>query len=408
MLLVLDNCEHLVDAAAETVVDLLGALPQTARAGDQPRAARRARRGLRAPRPAQPGCGRAALRRPGAGGARARRRGADETDAATRIRRRLDGLPLALELAAAKARTMTLDRDRRRARRPLRAAHRRPAHGAAAAPDPARPRRLELEPARRCRALAAGRRVDLPGGHRGRRRRRGSACARRVSRTDFDVLVDKSLLQRAAGRYRALETIREYGIEKLVESGLLEQRRLEQARWLGEASRSHDALLRGPRIHDALAWFDAEDDNIVSALRFAVEGGHGQEVVALAAGNAWYWVIRDRNDDAETWLRAAGPFAADGTSDPALIVRAVSVTMDGFGSGESVDLRDALRSFNRDELEAIRRASAGSSNELLQVFPAMVTAFVDAVDRGSLADGGRGARGRRRSTCPTGVAPCSG
>jgi len=380
VVLVLDNCEHLVDAAAQAVVDLLGALPRL-------RVLATSREPLGVPGeafvPLGPLSPDAAERlfAERVQAARGSAPGVDDSDAAARIRRRLDGLPLALELAAAKARTMTLDEiaeglDDRfalltgglRTVLPRHQTLRALVDWSWSLLDDAERSLLaaiSIYPAGIAVADAAE-----------------TARAHAASRPDFDVLVDKSLLQRAAGRYRALETIREYGIEKLVESGLLEQRRTEQARWLGSASMAHDALLRGPRIHDALAWFDAEDDNIVSALRFSVEGGHGQEVVALAAGNAWYWVIRDRNEDAETWLRAAGPFATDGTTDQELIVRAVSATIAAFGSGESDDLHDVLLSFDRDELDAITRATASSSHELLNVFPAMVTAFLDAIDRG--------------------------
>lgn len=380
VLLVLDNCEHLVDAAAQVVVDLLGALPRL-------RVLATSREPLGVPGeafvPLGPLSPDAAERlfSDRVQAARGAAPGDDETDAAARIRRRLDGLPLALELAAAKARTMTLDEiaaglDDRfalltgglRTVLPRHQTLRALVDWSWSLLDDAERSLLaavSIYPA----GIAATDAPEVAGAHG-------------VSAGAFDALVDKSLLQRTAGRYRALETIREYGIEKLVESGLLEQRRLEQARWLGSASMSHDALLRGPRIHDALAWFDAEDDNIVSALRFASEGGHGQEVVALAAANAWYWVIRDRNDDAEIWLRAAGPFAADGTSDQDLLVRAVSVTIAAFGPGESDDLRDSLRSFDRDELDRIRQAAAGSGHEVLRVFPLMVSAFIEAIDKG--------------------------
>ncbi len=380
VLLVLDNCEHLVDAAAQTVVGLLGALPRL-------RVLATSREPLGLPGEAFVPLGPLspdAAERLFADRVRAARGSAprdDEADAATRTRRRLDGLPLALELAAAKARTMSLDEiaaglDDRFALLTGGLRTVLPRHQTLRAlvdwswsllneAERSLLAAVSIYPA----GIAAGDAVE-------------AARAHHVSRADFDILVDKSLLQRTAGRYRALETIREYGIEKLVESGVLDQRRLEQARWLGAASMSHDSLLRGPGIHDALAWFDAEDDNIVSALRFAVEGKHGNEAVALAASNAWYWIIRDRNEDAETWLRATGPFATNGTSDPELIVRAVSATIAAFGSGESVDLGDALRSFDRDEFDAIRLAAATSSNELLKVFPAVVSSLIDAIEKG--------------------------
>src|SRR5690606_32882440 len=53
------------------------------------------------------------------------------------------------------------------------------------------------------------------------------AAAHSVPEATFDGLVDKSLLYRSRGRYQALETIREYGLERLGESGRLDARRRE-------------------------------------------------------------------------------------------------------------------------------------------------------------------------------------
>ena len=60
LLLVLDNCEHLLDACAELLAALLAQLAGAAGAGDQPRAAGRARRG-RLPGAAAGGCPRSGL-----------------------------------------------------------------------------------------------------------------------------------------------------------------------------------------------------------------------------------------------------------------------------------------------------------------------------------------------------------
>ena len=380
VLLVLDNCEHLIDAAADAAVDLLGALPRL-------RILATSREPLGVPGeafvplgPLAPDAAEElfAERVLGARGAPLRD---DEAEAAARIRKRLDGLPLALELAAAKARTMTLDEiaeglDDRFALLTGGLRTVLPRHQTLRAlvdwswsllggDERELLAAISIYPA----GVAASDVVAMTGAH-------GS------QRAIADSLVDKSLLQRAAGRYRALETIREYGIEKLVESGRLERRRLEQAAWLGRASLEHDRLLRGPRIHDALAWFDAEDDNVVSALRFAVEGEHGSEVVTLAAGNAWYWVIRDRNEDAQIWLTAAIPFAAGGTSDEELVVRAVAVTVASFGRAEPQELAEP-GAFDRAELDSIREASAKSDSELLQIFPIMLDAFLEAIEKGT-------------------------
>ena len=136
---------------------------------------------------------------------------------------RLDGLPLAVELAAAKVRVMSVEEIERRLEDRFALLRGGSRDGARAAPDPARGHRLELEPARRrgARSRCAGSSVFRDGfslercRRGGRRRRRRSTWSTR--------LVDQSLVVVHEGdgelRYRLLETVREFGRMQLVEAG---------------------------------------------------------------------------------------------------------------------------------------------------------------------------------------------
>ena len=190
-LLVVDNCEHLIDAAAALVDGPPGRLP--ARCGCWPPAANRW---------ASTGSRSAPFRRwaPAAGDGRARRghvvaavqlfvdraravraglrRSTTSTVApVVEIVRRLDGLPLAIELAAARLRVLPVAEIADRLVRPVPAADRWPPHRAPPPPDAAGRRRVELGPAHRRRAAAGRtarrlpRRVDDGERHRGLRRR---------------------------------------------------------------------------------------------------------------------------------------------------------------------------------------------------------------------------------------------
>jgi len=384
-LLVLDNCEHLIDAAARVAVDLLGALPRL-------RILATSREPLGVPGEAFVPLGplgpeaAEALFAERVLAARGRPIQEDERESAARARARLDGLPLALELAAAKARTMEIEEiasglDDRFG---LLAGGLRtvlPRHQTLRAlvdwswtlldeGERALLAAISAYPA----GVAVGDAADVAAAHGGRR-------------ADVDALVDKSLLYRAEGRYRALETIREYGLERLAESGRLEEQRVVQARRLGAAARLRDAQLRTGRIHEALAWFDGEDDNVVSALRFAIGMGRGEEAVRLAAANAWYWIVRDRNEDAASWLTAVWPFAKDREDEEALLVRAVQLIASAIAGAPTDatprEIEGAAIGRVSAELATIAASAAGSRNDLLQVLPPVVAAFAAAFESGT-------------------------
>jgi len=385
-LLVMDNCEHLVDAAAVIAHDLLGALPRL-------RVLATSREPLGVEGEAIVPLGPLAeddARELFAARVLAARGSAlepAEEPAAARIRDRLDGMPLALELAAARTRTLGLDEldaglDDRFAM-------------LATGPRTALPRHQTLralidwswelltEPERRMLTAFALYPAGVAASDAA-----ATAAAHGVSREALDALVDKSLLQRSGGRFRALETIREYGLERLSERGDLEGERGIQLARMAEEAELRDRVIRGSGVLEAIAWFDAEDDNISAALRYGIDAGRDVDTVRLAAATAWYWVIRDRNEEAIGWLFATMPLAKDLTTDEGLLVHAIGLMArmfapDGPGdtSSQRVD-QPKLDDETRRAMHEIAEAARGRRHELLQVLPVLLAAFETALAAG--------------------------
>jgi predicted ATPase len=354
VLLVFDNCEHVIDAAAALAEDLLSALPLL-------RILATSREPLGVPGEAFVGLG--SLPHPTddeigtmpsasletfsaielfcqrARSARGQSIETAELATVARICTRLDGLPLAIELAAAKLRTMTVDEvltgldDRFTL---LTGGYRtaRPRHQTLRAMIDWSWSLLNPDERRALSGFAV-----FPAGVGANEARSLAKALELPSSAVFDSLVDRSLLQRSRGRYRALETIREYGIERLAEDGTLATARTGQARYMMERATEFDRLLRGPRIMEAITWFDDEDDNLASALRYAAGVPLPEIAVRLSVACAWYWVLRDRNEDAWGWLNEAAGMAANVEGDEAKILSLVSPLLVRFAqsAGEEFD-----------------------------------------------------------------------
>jgi predicted ATPase/DNA-binding SARP family transcriptional activator len=120
-------------------------------------------------------------------------------------------------------------------------------------------------------------------------------------------LVDRSLLQLTPepGRYRMLETLREYGIERLTGTGRIGAVRDLAADHLATLMHEQDRRLRGPGQLTALQLIRAEYDNTLAGLRRRCDSGDATGAVALALSLTWFWQVFGRNSDAAYWLGEA-------------------------------------------------------------------------------------------------------
>ena len=115
----------------------------------------------------------------------------------------------------------------------------------------------------------------------------------------LDRLVAKSLLVRrrttyAQTRLAMLETVRAYAVERFAvaaDERTVHARHYDYYLALAERHGTERAIWGSPKEH--LAELDAEIDNLHSALRWAVSQG-AESVLASCAALGWYWLIRNR------------------------------------------------------------------------------------------------------------------
>ncbi|ADB35848.1 transcriptional regulator, winged helix family [Kribbella flavida DSM 17836] len=314
-------------------------------------------------------------------------------EAIAEICRRLDGMPLAIELAAARLRALT-------------------------------PQQIVERLADRFRLLTSGSRTALPR-HQTLRavvewswellEPEEQAVARRLSLfsggatleaaeqicSDSDLppeavlgvlasLVDKSLVDAAADdrsvRYRMLETVKAYGAEQLAAAGEVDRFRQAHTAYFGDLLRQARPKLR---TGDQLQWIarlDADSENLLDALRHSVDSGQATNSLELVASLGEYWTMRGQPAEAVAWFEAA--LAVPGPTPP--LTRATAVMLYAFGTlGDGVEGSNSItgairalaevRLLNRRHPEvlesgvgrftnaawaAIRRDAAGAFREL--------------------------------------------
>jgi predicted ATPase/DNA-binding SARP family transcriptional activator len=386
LLLVMDNCEHLVDAAAALVDHLLGRCP-----GLRVLATSREPLGIAGEvlhpvgplaMPDEDVAPDGAVRYPAvrlfADRAAAARPGFAVDQAtvgpALRICRALDGLPLAIELAAARVRALSPEQIAARLDDRFRLL--------AGGGPPVLPRHRTLRAVidwswellgdaervllRRLSVfaggatLAAAERVCAAPGLAG-------PAADEVLYL-LAALVDKSLVVAEAAeatgepRYRLLETVRAYGAERRQQAGEDQALRRAHLGWFLElAERAEPELRRA----DQLAWLArlaAERDNLHAALRAAVDEGDAALMLRLVAALGWYWLLRSARAEANEWLGKA--LALPGAAPPALRARALAFRA-MFAISGGLDLARSLE----DVDEAARMVGALSPAERRALHP---------------------------------------
>jgi len=156
-----------------------------------------------------------------------------------------------------------------------------------------------------------------------------SICGRDVLHV-IASLVDKSLLRAEEGdggepRFRMLETIRAFALERLEARGEFDTTALLHAEWSRDLALRAEPELRGPRQAQWMARLEHEHDNLRAALAWALDRG-SQVELALSLGAAIYlfWFTRGYFLEGQHWFERGFELAEHADVPSALRAKALS------------------------------------------------------------------------------------
>jgi predicted ATPase/DNA-binding SARP family transcriptional activator len=194
-------------------------------------------------------------------------------------------------------------------------------------------------------------------------------------------LVDKSLVVAAddgagGARYTMLETVRAYGAERLAEAGETETVARAHAGYLLALAEEAEPELRRP---DQLRWLDrlaVERDNLHAALRWAVDAREAAVALRLAAALGWYWTLTSARTESLEWTAKALALPGDapaGVRAQVMAFQALTRISGAVDLGPALELgRQAMALLDTLPDDEPRR-----SHPMLTILPALLAMFGD-------------------------------
>jgi predicted ATPase/DNA-binding SARP family transcriptional activator len=383
MLLILDNCEHVIESAAAFAHRMLGecrrlrilatsreplgitgealwrVAPLALPSGDAGPAEIESAPAVR-------------LLRDRAG---AVREDLGTASALARVCRALDGMPLAIELAAARLRTMSLDQLANR----LDDRFRLLTGGSRTALPRHRTLRAVIDWSwelltddertvlRRLSVFSGG--ASLEAAER--------VCANEAGQVLelLTALTEKSLVVaegEGAPRYRMLGTIKEYAAQRLTEAGEAESARRAHLAYFTELAEVADPHLRRAEQLEWLATLEAEHDNLTAAMRGALAAGEADGAMRLAAAAGWYWWLAGHKAEGNELIMAAVTMPGEVSDEIRAMVYAF---VTGFmTSGRESDQRQAAAWIHKVHEISLRVRSRHPAVALVAALERMVRA----------------------------------
>lgn len=324
-LLVLDNCEHVIEACAQLAHLVLEKCPQVSilATSRQPLniAGECVWRVASLPFPSIPEgepfqslsrcesvqlfVERARFKRPGF------RLSSENASSITQICSQLEGLPLAIELAAARVSVLSVDQILER----LAYQHRLLAGGNYAATERHRTLQAvvdwsygllseqEKQVFRALSVFAGGFQLEAV----------MHICGQEMDEYEtielLSLLEDKSLLlveeQHGETRYRMLETLRQYGAERLNAANEAPRVMLRHLNWCLQLAECAEAKMQSPEQADWLRRLDVENDNLRAALHRALDSRQPEIALRLVGALGRFWIFRNHLREGRQWVAAA-------------------------------------------------------------------------------------------------------
>jgi predicted ATPase len=289
--------------------------------------------------------------------------GVDEHTLSTmaRICRALDGMPLAIELAAARLRTMSIGQLANRLDDRFRLL--------TSGSRTALPRHKTLRAVvdwswellsdaermvlRRLSVFSGGASLEAA-----ERVCAGGAVEQEEVLELLAALAEKSLLLaegEGAPRYRMIGTIKEYAAQRLVEAGESDLARHAHLAYVTELTETAEPHLRRAEQLEWLAVLEAERDNIGAAMRGALAAGEAQPAMRLAAAAGWYWWLGGHRTEGLELIVAATKTPGQVGDDVRAMVYALVVQFLGSGRGDEHQVAEWIHQAYRFSQRSQRR-----------------------------------------------------
>ena len=307
-----------------------------------------------------------------------------------RVCRALDGMPLAIELAAARLRTMSLDQLANR----LDDRFRLLTGGSRTALPRHRTLRAVVDWSwelltdaermvlRRLAVFSGGASLDAA-----EQVCVGDGVEQEQVLELLTALTEKSLLLTegdSAPRYRMLDTIKKYARDRLAETGESDLARHAHLAYFTELTETADPHLRRAEQLEWLATLEAEHDNIAVALRGALVAGEAHGAMRLAAGAGWYWWLGGHKAEGIELLIAATNTPGEVADEARAWVYALVVMFMTDGPGDQYQAEEWIHKAHRFSQRSQRRHPAlgfvAALERMLQGPDAFLPAFEPLLD----------------------------